>query len=322
MHAFPRRLWAAGLIFILIAAVLAVLPLPAHGQTTADTPADPLPDTAAPATTVERNTCLHCHLSGETTNVWVPPVRWSVFGLAGLVFAFGMYRSASAWTTRRPWRSLVSRAADWVDDRYSVKAPLEKALSKPVPSHALRWFYCLGGITALLFVVQAVTGILLAFYYKPTPEGAYASIQYIETEVRLGSAIRAIHHWAANGMIVMCFAHMLRVFITGAFRPPRELNWVGGFLLLILTLAFGFTGYLLPWDQRAYWATTVGTEIAGGIPDVGPLALVFLRAGWTITAQTLSRFFAAHVLLLPVFTVGLMGTHFLMVRRQGIAEPL
>ncbi len=129
--------------------------------------------------------------------------------------------------------------------------------------------------------------MMLAFYYQPTPEHAYASIQYIENEVLFGAAIRAIHHWSANGMIIMCYAHMLRVFIMGAFKAPSELNWVSG-VLLMMTLGFGFTGYLLPWDQRAFWATTVGTEIAGGIPDIGILLLIFLRVGWSITGQTLT----------------------------------
>jgi len=163
---------------------------------------------------------------------------------------------------------------------------------------------------------------MLAFYYKPTPTEAYASIQFIESEVLLGSAVRMIHHWSANGMIVMACAHMLRVFITGAFKPPRELNWVSGVILLVMTLAFGFTGYLLPWDQRAYWATTVGTEIAGSIPVIGQLAFIFLRAGWNITSLTLSRFFGLHVLILPLITVGTMLMHFLMVRKQGIMKPL
>jgi quinol-cytochrome oxidoreductase complex cytochrome b subunit len=171
-------------------------------------------------------------------------------------------------------------------------------------------------------VVQAVTGIMLAFYYKPTPETAFASIQFIETQVRFGSAIRAVHHWAANGMIVMCTAHMLRVFIMGAYKNPRELNWVSGVVLLILTLVFGFTGYLLPWDQRAFWATTVGTEIAGSLPIIGDLGLVFLRVGWDISAETLSRFYALHVIAVPILTLALMGAHFLMVRRLGIARPL
>ncbi len=334
MRPIPHRLLAFSLTVFGLLGLIAVLPPPTHpadaaphqavlsgaDSVAASVGAEGLDEGVKPP--VEQDNCLHCHLAGENKNLWAPVSRWSLFGLAGLIFVFGVYRSASAWATRRPWKPLTARAVDWVDERYSVRKPLEKVLNKPVPTYALRWFYCLGGITALLFVVQAVTGIMLAFYYKPTPEAAYASIQYIENEVRFGASIRAIHHWAANGMIVMCFAHMVRVFVTGAYKAPRELNWVGGTLLLILTLAFGFTGYLLPWDQRAFWATTVGTEIAGGIPDVGPLALVFLRAGWTVTAQTLSRFYALHVLLLPIVTVALMGLHFLMVRRQGIAKPL
>ena len=279
MVTIPRRFRLGGLMVFAALIVLIVVPLhaaspPIESETTAIPPSD----TVQP-TTVERDQCLHCHLSGEDTGLWVPTGRWLAFGSAGIVLVVGLYQMTSTWTTRKKWRPFIARAADWVDDRYQIKAPMEKALSKPVPRHALKWFYCLGGITALLFVVQAITGILLAMYYQPTPEAAYASIQYIETQVRFGAAIRAIHHWAANGMIVMCVAHMIRVFITGAYRAPRELNWVGGTLLFIMTLAFGFTGYLLPWDQRAFWATTVGTEIAGGLPDVGPLALVFLRAG-------------------------------------------
>jgi hypothetical protein len=270
----------------------------------------------------EQDSCLHCHISGEDKDLWTPLLRWSLFGSVGLLFVFGMYRSASVWVTRSPWKPLRSRAAGWVDERYHISEPLSKVLNKPVPRYALRWWYCLGGITAFLFVIQAVTGIMLAFYYKPTPDMAYASITYIETRVHFGSAIRMVHHWAANGMIVMCFAHMLRVFIMGAYKRPRELNWLSGVLLFILTLAFGFTGYLLPWDQRAFWATTVGTEIAGGVPVIGNLALVFLRVGWEVAGETLSRFYALHIILLPIATLVFMGAHFMMVRRQGIAKPL
>jgi cytochrome b len=266
--------------------------------------------------------CLSCHIFGQNTGLWTPLGRWILFGGLGLVFAYGVYRSASTWTTRSPWKPLTSRAFDWVDDRYQIAVPLQKILKKPVPRYALHWWYCLGGITAFLFVVQGVTGILLAFYYKPTPDAAYASIQYIENQVYFGSAIRAIHHWCANGMIVMCVAHMLRVFIMGAYKRPRELNWVSGVLLLVLTLVFGFTGYLLPWDQRAFWATTVGSEIAGAIPAIGNLALVYLRVGWNVTGETLSRFYGLHVIVVPLATVAFMGAHFLMVRRQGIAKPL
>jgi quinol-cytochrome oxidoreductase complex cytochrome b subunit len=209
-----------------------------------------------------------------------------------------------------------------MDERYQIVDPVKKALSKPVPLFSTRWMYCLGGIAFMLFVIQAVTGIMLAFYYEPSPQGAYASIQFIENEVFFGSSIRSVHHWAANGMIVVVVAHLVRVFISGAFKPPRELNWVSGVFLFLLTIGFGFTGYLLPWDQRAYWATTVGTEIAGGVPQLGGLALVFLRGGWDVTAITLSRFYALHVIVLPILTLGLLGAHFLMIRRQGIAKPL
>ena len=266
--------------------------------------------------------CLSCHILGQNKGLWTPLARWLLFGGLGLVFVFGVYRSANTWVTRSPWKPLTNRAVDWVEDRYKIAEPLSKILKKPVPKYALHWWYCLGGITAFLFVVQGITGILLAFYYKPTPEAAYASIQYIESQVYLGAAIRAIHHWCANGMIVLCVAHMLRVFIMGAYKAPRELNWMSGMLLLILTLVFGFTGYLLPWDQRAFWATTVGSEIAGAIPAIGNLALVFLRVGWNVTGETLSRFYGLHVIVVPLATVVFMGAHFLMIRKQGIAKPL
>jgi hypothetical protein len=270
----------------------------------------------------QKDPCLHCHITGENKGLWTPLARWTLFGSMGLIFVFGMFRTASVIINRKPWKPITARTTEWVDERYNISEPLSKVLSKPVPKYALRWWYCLGGITAFLFVVQAITGILLAFYYKPTPETAYASIQFIENQVRFGSGIRAIHHWAANGMVVMCIAHMLRVFIMGAYKPPRELNWMSGMLLLILTLAFGFTGYLLPWDQRAFWATTVGSEIAGGIPVIGNLALVFLRVGWDVSAETLSRFYAMHIIALPIFTIAFMVAHFLMIRRQGIYRPL
>ncbi len=270
----------------------------------------------------QQDPCLHCHIGGENKGLWTPLARWALFGTMGLAFVFGVYRSASVWTGKKPWVPLTKRSAEWVDERYQISEPLSKVLNKPVPKYALRWFYCLGGITAFLFVTQGITGIMLAFYYQPVPESAYASIQFIETQVRFGAAVRAVHHWAANGMIVMCVAHMLRVFVMGAYKPPRELNWVSGVLLLLLTLAFGFTGYLLPWDQRAFWATTVGSEIAGSIPVIGDLALIFLRVGWEVTGQTLGRFYAMHIIALPLITVGFMVAHFLMVRQQGIAKPL
>jgi len=266
--------------------------------------------------------CMHCHIQGEFPNIWTPIGRWALFGTLGVVFLLGVYRSTSVWRTRKPYVPLTKRTLDWVDERYQVSEPMTKILKKPVPKFATRWFYCLGGITAFLFVVQGLTGIMLAFYYKPSAAEAYASIQFIESQVQFGSAVRMVHHWAANGMIIVCIAHMLRVFIMGAYKPPRELNWVSGATLLVITLAFGFTGYLLPWDQRAFWATTVGSEIAGSIPAIGDVALVFLRVGWNVTEATLSRFYGLHIIILPLITVAMMVAHFLMVRRQGIAKPL
>ncbi len=270
----------------------------------------------------EQDTCKQCHLAGSFASLWTPVLRWMTFGSAGLIFLFGLARSASTWRNREAWVPISRRVSRWLDDRYQLTEFLEPILKKPVPDWQRRWWYCLGGLAFFFFCIQGVTGIMLAFYYQPTPAGAYASVQFIENEVRLGAAVRMIHHWSANGMIVMAFAHMLRVFITGAYKPPRELNWVSGVLLLTLTLAFGFTGYLLPWDQRAYWATTVGTEIAGALPVIGELALVILRAGWNISSLTLSRFFALHVLVLPLITITIMGLHFLMIRKQGLMKPL
>lgn len=210
----------------------------------------------------------------------------------------------------------------WVEERFGIGEGLRRALRKPVPKHARHWSFCLGGITFFAFVVEVVTGILLAFYYKPTPEGAYDSVLFIMNRVRFGWLIRSVHAWAATLMIVAIFGHMIRVFVTGSYKPPRELNWVVGMVLLALTLTFGFTGYLLPWDQRAYWATVVGTESGKSLPAIGPAILQLLRGGAEVTDLTLTRFYAVHVLLLPVITVVLLVAHFLMIRRQGISGPL
>ena len=322
-----RRLAYALLAFALVMVVVFVARAPRAEATTA-VAADPLAILTsaslaeAPPPPPEQDTCQHCHLSGEITALFYPFGRWMVFAVFGAVFAYGGWRLASNWTTRAPWKPLMLRAVDWTEERFHLKEPLGKVLSKPVPMFATAWYYCLGGISFALFAILGITGIMLAFYYQPTPEGAYASIQYIETQVLFGSAVRAIHHWSANGMVVVVVAHMLRVFITGAFKAPRELNWMSGVFLLVLTLAFGLTGYLLPWDQTAFWASTVATEIAGAEPGIGNLALVLLRGGWEVTAVTLSRFFALHVLVLPAVIVLFLVAHFLMIRRQGIARPL
>lgn len=215
-----------------------------------------------------------------------------------------------------------TRVGDWFDERFDVRIPLEAFLKKPVPKHAIRWYFCLGGITFALFVIQGVTGILLSLYYKPTPEQAYESILFIMNNVRFGWLIRSIHSWSASLMIAFCVAHMLRVFITGSYKKPRELNWVAGIVLLLLTLAFGFTGYLLPWDQKALWGSTVGSEILGVVPVIGDALLGLLRGGPDITGLTLTRFYGIHMLVLPVLAFLFLGIHFVIIRRQGISGPL
>jgi quinol-cytochrome oxidoreductase complex cytochrome b subunit len=222
-------------------------------------------------------------------------------------------------TSRRKW---ATRVGDWLDERFDVRIPLEVFLKKPVPKHAIRWYFCLGGITFALFLIQGVTGILLSLYYKPTPEQAYESILFIMNNVQFGWLIRSIHSWSASLMIAFCVAHMLRVFITGSYKNPRELNWVAGVVLLLLTLAFGFTGYLLPWDQKALWGSTVGSEILGVVPLVGEALLKLLRGGLEISGLTLTRFYGIHMLVLPVLVFLFLAVHFVIIRRQGISGPL
>jgi quinol-cytochrome oxidoreductase complex cytochrome b subunit len=180
--------------------------------------------------------------------------------------------------------------------------------------------YYLGGITLFFFIVQAITGILLSLYYQPTPDAAYNSILFIMNQVNFGWLIRSIHAWSANLMILFCVFHLLRIFFQGVYKAPREITWAVGVLLLAVTLGFGFTGYLLPWDQRAFWATTVGSEIAGAVPLVGEQLLIFLRGGPEVTARTLSRFFGVHVLVLPASLLALLAVHLVLVHQQGLAD--
>jgi ubiquinol-cytochrome c reductase cytochrome b subunit len=213
----------------------------------------------------------------------------------------------------------VNALIDWIDERIGIRQIVSYAMHVTIPRTAHTYY--LGGITLFFFIIQAVTGILLALYYHPTPESAYDSILYIMNAVNFGWLVRSIHAWSANLMIVFCVAHMLRIIIQGAYRPPREMTWMVGVGLLLLTLGFGFTGYLLPWDERAFWATTVGTEIAGSVPVIGNAIQTFLRGGPDISALTLSRFFDIHVLILPVTLAGALGLHLLFIHQQGLADP-
>jgi quinol-cytochrome oxidoreductase complex cytochrome b subunit len=210
----------------------------------------------------------------------------------------------------------------WWVRRFGLSSVMEDQFNRVVPRHATNYIYCFGGIALVLFLILAITGIMLAIYYQPTPDDAYQSIVDLTTRVQFGWWIRSIHKWAAGGMVLLVFAHMLRVFFTGAYKAPRELNWITGVLLLVITLGFGFTGYLLPWDQKAYWATKVGTDIAGSVPLIGHFLLVSLRGGDQISAATLGRFYDLHIMVLPAIIVALLGGHFWMIRRHGISGRL
>lgn len=207
----------------------------------------------------------------------------------------------------------------WAESRLHLTPFIGALLHVRVPRDA-KTFY-LGGITLFLFAVQAVTGTLLTLYYKSTPDTAYESVLSITSEVPFGWLIRSVHHWGANLMIISLILHVIRIFFQGAYKYPREITWLVGGGLLAITIGFGFTGYLLPWDQRAYWATVVGTEIAGSVPMVGPPLLLLLRGGPDVTDATLSRFFGIHVLVLPILIAGLIGLHLLFVHQQGLANP-
>ena len=210
------------------------------------------------------------------------------------------------------------RLLDYLNIRMGITSRHRRVMDKPAPEW-INYFYCFGGVTFTLFIVQLLTGLLLSMYYTPSEAEAYLSIQRLHQTVLLGGLLRSIHHWAANLMVVMVLLHMLRVFITGSYKNPRELNWVAGALLFMMTLAFGFTGYLLPWDQKAYWATVVGTNMLGSMPLFGPHLAALVRGGAEVTGQTLLRFYSMHILWFPFLTVLFLWVHFHILRRIGIS---
>ncbi|HEX9728868.1 MAG TPA: cytochrome bc complex cytochrome b subunit [Gemmatimonadales bacterium] len=210
----------------------------------------------------------------------------------------------------------------WLDDRLGLAVLGKLAKKKDVPVHKHTIWYYLGGMTLFLFIVQVSTGILLLFYYRPSAEEAYESIQFLMAEVEFGWLVRSIHSWAANLMVFMLFLHLFSVLLVKAYRPPREITWVSGVVLMGLAMAFGFTGYLLPWNELAYFATRVGTEITGAVPIVGDFALRVARGGEDVTGATLTRFYAFHVAVLPGITIAILGLHLFLVQKQGMSVPL
>jgi quinol-cytochrome oxidoreductase complex cytochrome b subunit len=216
---------------------------------------------------------------------------------------------------------VATRLADGIDERLGFRLALARVFNKPVPKW-VTWYHCFGGLTFLTFVVLAVTGVVLAFFYVPSPDHARASVAWIGASLPFGMLVRNLHRWSAYAMVVMVCAHMLRVFVHGAYRKPRELNWIVGVLMLLMVLAFGFTGYLLPWDQKGYWATNVGINIAGSVPLIGSFMAGLLRGGDALGALTLLRFYSLHVFVLPLLLCVALAAHFAMVRKQGISIPL
>lgn len=210
---------------------------------------------------------------------------------------------------------------NWLDDRFGAGTIEAFLRSKTVPLHRHSVWYFFGGMTLFLFFVQVITGILLLLYYRPTPNDAFESVEYIVTQVRFGWMIRSIHSWSANLMLFTIFVHMFSVYFMKAYRKPRELTWVTGVILLFLSMGFGFSGYLLPWNEVSFFATQVGTEIAGSVPVIGNWTLRFLRGGEEVTGATLTRFFGFHVAVLPALTIGILALHLLLVQHLGMSVP-
>lgn len=209
---------------------------------------------------------------------------------------------------------------NWLDSRLRLKPVEQTLLDEPIPGGA-SWIYVFGSATLFLFFLQAATGMFLALYYAPTPDHAYDSVRYLETEITFGWFVRGLHHWGASAMVVAIGLHMLQAFLYGAYKPPREVMWMVGVALFLVVMAFAFTGYLLPWDQTAYWATQVGINMVGTIPLVGDLASRIMRGGEVLGALTLSRFFATHVLFLPALVMSGIALHLFILRRVGPAGP-
>jgi quinol-cytochrome oxidoreductase complex cytochrome b subunit len=215
----------------------------------------------------------------------------------------------------------MGSAIDWLRERVPVRGEAIRELTnEPVPNHLKHWWFCLGGTPAYLFVVQIVTGILLAFYYQPSPSTAYESVRYITDEATYGWYIRSVHKWAATLMIAAVILHQMRVYFTGGYRKPRELNWIIGMCLLICTLLLGFTGYSLVYEQLSYWGATVGANIADNVPVVGGIAKRMLLAGESYNERTLPRFYILHAAVLPVSMIALLVLHILLIRLHGVTE--
>src|SRR3954447_6675788 len=215
-------------------------------------------------------------------------------------------------------KQTFERFVETLDHRTGLHSALRKFLYEEIPASS-GWHQVFGSVALFLILIQFFTGAMLAFNYAPTPGDAYNSLRYILTEVTAGRLMRGLHHWGASMIIVIVVLHMIQTFLWGAYKKPREATWMMGVVLLLVTLAFGLTGYLLPWDNRAYWGTVVTTQIAGQAPLLGPYLTRLLGGGGAIGVVTFARFYGMHVLLLPPTTLFLVGLHVYLVRKHGVA---
>ncbi|HET7580592.1 MAG TPA: cytochrome b6 [Bacillales bacterium] len=223
---------------------------------------------------------------------------------------------------------MLAKFYDWIDERLDITPMWRDLADHEVPEHVnpayhfSAFVYCFGGLTFFIIVIQILSGMFLTMYYVPDIERAWDSVYFLQNQVAFGEIVRGMHHWGASLVLVMVFLHTLRVFFTGSYKKPREMNWVVGVLMFLILLGLGFTGYLLPWDMKAYFATKVGLQIAASIPIIGPWIQTILQGDQLVGAQTLARFFAIHVFFLPAVLFGLLAAHFFMIRKQGISGPL
>ncbi len=222
--------------------------------------------------------------------------------------------------------STMQKLVNYIDERLGIVELMnEELIEKPAPTHARWWDHaglsCFGGLSFVLFIIQAITGFVLLIYYIPHPDHAYSSLMFIENNVAYGWLFRRIHAIAANLMMITVIVHMLKVFFTGAYHKPREMHWLSGFVLFLMTMGLCFSGYVLPWTQMAFWATTVVTESMQVVPFVGVWAMEFLRGGANVAGPTLGRFFMIHMAL-PAVMLIFLAAHFFMIRKTGIQEPL
>lgn len=217
---------------------------------------------------------------------------------------------------------MTSKILDWLNQRYKIEGFLKFSREKTVPVHKGMFWYYFGGITLFLFMIQVITGLVLLFYYRVGPDSSFESIKFILTTVRFGWLLRNMHAWSANLMVLSAMIHMASVFFHRSYRGPREMTWITGAVMFFMLFAFGFSGYLLPWNELAFFATKVGTDSAGAIPVIGDFLLKLMRGGVDVTGSTLSRFFGLHISVLPpIFTI-LLGLHLFFIQNQGMSEPL